>query len=200
MLAPRALNTTKNPVNFCSTYLSPVPYFRPGSDKSTPEELDPYHLFFKKRALYIEGYSWTENGIRMYRVNRIRGIRFTPMYFSVRGNYDFAIRHRNAFSAFPGEHTEKVAVRFSSKARPYIEESLWHHSQVITRENDGAIRFEVEVAEPREVMWWTFQWGAEAEVLEPGWLREEAKKEIQKMGSRYDVSSSRSFFTNGFNT
>ncbi|MEA3385841.1 MAG: hypothetical protein U9Q89_05245, partial [Thermodesulfobacteriota bacterium] len=22
---PRALNTTKNPVNFCSTYLSPVP-------------------------------------------------------------------------------------------------------------------------------------------------------------------------------
>jgi len=136
----------------------------------------------------------------MYRVNRIRGIRFTPMYFSVRGNYDFAIRHRNAFSAFPGEHTEKVAVRFSSKARPYIEESLWHHSQVITRENDGAIRFEVEVAEPREVMWWTFQWGAEAEVLEPGWLRKEAKKEIQKMGSRYDVSSSRSFFTNGFKT
>ena len=26
MLAPRALNTTKNPINFCSTYLSPVPY------------------------------------------------------------------------------------------------------------------------------------------------------------------------------
>ena len=25
MLALRALNTTKNPVNFCSTYLSPVP-------------------------------------------------------------------------------------------------------------------------------------------------------------------------------
>jgi len=25
MLAPRALNTTKNPINFCSTYLSPVP-------------------------------------------------------------------------------------------------------------------------------------------------------------------------------
>jgi len=25
MLAPCALNTTKNPVNFCSTYFSPVP-------------------------------------------------------------------------------------------------------------------------------------------------------------------------------
>jgi len=31
MLAPRALNTTKNPVNFCSTYLSPVPYLRKSS-------------------------------------------------------------------------------------------------------------------------------------------------------------------------
>jgi len=29
MLAPRALNTTKNPINFCSTYLSPVPSHRP---------------------------------------------------------------------------------------------------------------------------------------------------------------------------
>ncbi len=175
-------------------------YLRPESGKSTPEELDPYYLFFKRRALYVEGYSWTEKGIRMYRVNRIKAVGFTPMHCPVREDYDFARRHKNAFSVFPGEETEKVAVRFGPRARPYIEESLWHHSQVISKEKDGAIRFEVDVAEPREVMWWAFQWGAEAEILEPGWLREEAKKGIQKMSGRYDVSSSRSFFTNGFKT
>ncbi|MBN1841076.1 MAG: WYL domain-containing protein [Deltaproteobacteria bacterium] len=161
-------------------------YLRPESDKPTPEELDPYHLFFKRRALYVEGYSWTEKGIRMYRVNRIKAVRFTPMQFTVRQDYDFARRHKNAFSAFPGEQTEKVAVRFSPKVRPYIEESLWHYSQVISKEKDGTIRFEVDVAEPREVMWWAFQWGAEAEILEPGWLREEAKREMIKMSKRYD--------------
>jgi len=156
-------------------------YLRPESDKPTPEELDPYHVFFKRRALYVEGFSWTEKGIRMYRVNRIKAVRFTPMHSPIREDYNFARRHKNAFSVFPGERTEKVAVRFSPKVRPYVEESLWHHSQIIRREKGGTIRFEVQVAEPREVMWWAFQWGAEAEILEPGWLREEAKREVGRM-------------------
>lgn len=75
-------------------------------NKPTTEKSEPYHLFFKRLALYVEGYSWTE----------------------------------------------KVAVRFSPKVRPYIEKSLWHHSQIISKENDGAIRFEVDAAEPREVI------------------------------------------------
>jgi len=35
MLAPRALNTTKNPINFCSTYLSPVPNCQQGYHDNT---------------------------------------------------------------------------------------------------------------------------------------------------------------------
>jgi hypothetical protein len=49
---------------------------------------------------------------------------------------------------------------------------------LIKREKDGAILFHVDVAESMEVMWWAFQWGADAEILEPGWLREEAKKTV----------------------
>jgi len=42
MLAPRALNTTKNPVNFCSTYLSPVPYFSPVPNRGIMMERKKY--------------------------------------------------------------------------------------------------------------------------------------------------------------
>jgi len=81
--------------------------------------------------------------------------------------------------------TRGVTVRFSKKARPFIEESLWHHSQEIKREKDGSILFRADVAEPREVLWWALQWGADAEILEPKELREEAKKTIERMMMLY---------------
>ena len=50
---------------------------------------------------------------------------------------------------------------------------------------NGYIRFEVDVAEPREVMWWAFFWGSNLEIIEQGWLREYAKKEIGEMSQIY---------------
>lgn len=160
-------------------------YQRPELAEPTKEVLDPYHLFFKRRAIYVEGFSWNERSIRMYRLNRVKKIEFETKGFAVNEGYDFGKRYRNAFSAFPGEETETVIVRFSAKVRPFIEESLWHHSQRIIEEMDGAIRFQVEVAEPREVMWWAFCWGAEAEILEPEWLRKDASEAVSRMIAIY---------------
>ncbi|MCX8045104.1 MAG: WYL domain-containing protein [Desulfobacterota bacterium] len=162
-----------------------IRYQAPDLDKPSDIELDPYHLFFQRRALYVEGFSWKDRAIRMYRLNRILSVGFTPMCFTVPEDYNFSARYKNAFSVFPGEQSHKVCVLFSKRARPYIEESLWHNSQKITRNNDGSITFEVRVAEPREVMWWAFQWGAEAEIIEPIWLREEAKKAVAGMAEQY---------------
>jgi predicted DNA-binding transcriptional regulator YafY len=164
-----------------------IHYQRPDQDSPTREVIDPYHLFFKRRALYVEGYSCTENGIRMYRLSRIRDVEFKEKGFAVRPGYNFGRRYRNAFSAFPGESSQHVKVRFSRKIRPYIEESMWHYTQKTTRQPDGSVIFEADVAEPREVLWWTFFWGAGAEILEPEWLRDMAKDTIRKMEERYEI-------------
>lgn len=167
-------------------------YRRPAQDAPSLEELDPYHLFFKRRALYVEGYSWTEQGVRVYRLNRIGEVSFKSKGFSVREDYDFGKRYKNAFSVFGGENAERVKVRFDKKTRMYIEETLWHHSQRITENrDDGGIFFEVDVAYPREVMWWAFFWGEGAEILWPPWLRAEAKETVQKMAAAYGKEPSR---------
>lgn len=163
-------------------------YQRPGDAESRLYRIDPYHLFFRRRALYMEGYSCDEQGIRMYRLNRAQSVRLVERGFAVRPDYDFGRRHRNAFSVFAGESTEPVVVRFSARTRPYIQEALWHHSQHITEEPDGGIRFSVKVAEPREVMWWSFFWGDGAEILSPEWLRAEARETAERMARRYAAS------------
>lgn len=166
-------------------------YKKPLDSQPEREELDPYHLFFQDRSLYVEGYACLRRDVRMFRLNRIRDIAFTPIRFSIPDDYDFGKRYRNAFSVFGGTTTQRVVVRFTAHIRPYIEETLWHHSQVVTIENGGFIRFEVQVAEPREVLWWAFRWGAGAEILEPAWLREKAKCEVEKMAGMYGRAGSR---------
>ena len=54
MLAPRALNTTKNPVNFCSTYLSPVPYRHVAcwTCRKGEIEIEVYYVGSREKAPY----------------------------------------------------------------------------------------------------------------------------------------------------
>jgi predicted DNA-binding transcriptional regulator YafY len=135
--------------------------------------LDPYQIYFKRRALYLDAYSVEEKGYRVYRVNRIKRLQALPMIVPRRADYSFGSRHRDSFSVFVGDKVENVKIRFSKKIAPYIKETCWHLSQKISNQKDGNILFEVEVSEPKEVGWWVMQWGDEAEVLEPKHLRDE---------------------------
>ena len=160
-------------------------YSKPSSSAPSVYEIDPYCLTVQHRSLYLEAYSVDRRAIRTYRVNRIREIQFTPMHFCRQEDYDFGKRNRWTFSVFAGENPQQVTVRFTPHARPYIEESFWHHSQKVTKTDNGSILFTVTVAEPREVLWWALGWGSDAEIIEPEWLRTEAREEVERMGRCY---------------
>lgn len=136
--------------------------------------IDPYQIFFKRRALYLDACVVHERQVNMFRVNRIKRVSFlgvrvaTPLV-----PYNFRERHRHSFSVFVGNPPQRVRIRFRPAVRQYITETRWHTSQQIDDLSDGSFIFTVEVSEPREVGWWVLQWGANAEVLEPESLRQE---------------------------
>jgi predicted DNA-binding transcriptional regulator YafY len=148
--------------------------------------LDPYQIYFKRRALYLDAYYPEAGAYRVFRVNRVSAVRFTGVGFTRHADYNFAQRHRHSFSVFVGDTTQWVRVRFTKRIAPLIREACWHHSQQLTEESDGSLLFEVEVNEPREVGWWVLQWGAEAEVLEPESLRQELRETAQRLVGLYE--------------
>ena len=147
--------------------------------------IDPYTIFPKRRALYLDAYSEKHGEVRMFRLNRIRDIKPTDKIVPVRGDYSFSERHKWSFSVFTGGKPQPVRVKFGKRIALYIRESPWHPSQRITDLPGGDIILELKVAEPREVMWWALQWGAEAEILEPKWLRGEVIKVLNKSLENY---------------
>jgi predicted DNA-binding transcriptional regulator YafY len=147
--------------------------------------IDPYQLFFKRRALYLDAYDKGARDLRVFRVNRIKQVELTGVRGVMVTDYSFARRFQDSFSAFVGEGTTTVKVRFTKKIAPYIRESLWHWSQQLTALPDGGLLCEVCVSYPKEVAWWAMSWGSEAAVLEPPELRAYVADEVRKLVGLY---------------
>lgn len=162
-----------------------IAYHHYDQDTVWPHEIDPYQLFFKRRALYLDAYDKAARAFRVFRVNRIKQVQFLGVRGMVVSDYSFAERFHDTFSAFVGEGATAVKVRFTKRIAPYIRESLWHGSQLITPLPDGGILYEVHVGYPREVAWWAMSWGSEAEIIEPSELRAYVAEEVRKMAVVY---------------
>jgi predicted DNA-binding transcriptional regulator YafY len=154
---------------------------------ATPKdyEIDPYQMYFKRRALYLDAYCPETKDYRVFRLNRVSDVRFTDMGFTRHPDYNFTERHKPSFSVFVGDKVHLVRVRFSKERAPYIREACWHRSQQLTPQPDGSLLFEVEVNDPREVGWWVLQWGADAEVLEPQSLRQQMRETVKRLMGLY---------------
>lgn len=148
-------------------------------------EFDPYTIFPRKNGLYVEGYSLAHRDYRMFRINRIKDIKFTQFVLPRYDNYSFKERHKDSFGVFIGNETTKVKIRFSKSVAKFMGESPWASRGKITKFSNGNILYEINTSYPREVMWWALGWGAEAEVLQPEWLRGEVVKTLDKMTEIY---------------
>ncbi len=157
-----------------------------------PWTIDPYQIFFKRRALYLDACVIDTRQVWMFRINRIHQVTFLGVQVTEPlVPYNFHQRHRHSFSVFVGDVPQRVRVRFNPSVNPsirqYITETLWHSSQQIEELADDRFIFEVEVSEPREVGWWALQWGACAEVLEPAGLRREVGETVQGLVEIYGI-------------
>ncbi len=126
-------------------------------------EIDPLHLVFLHRALYL--YARIPNHEPVYRtycVNRIRTVQYTALRFPATAfNEGFFDELNNAFACQPGATTQKITLRFSGESATRVARTLWHHSQRIVRDGHDAILFTVHVANPEEVEEWARQYSGE---------------------------------------
>ncbi len=151
-------------------------------------EIDPYLLYVREGALYLDGYHWERRAVRCLKVCRIRQVWPTAVGFTNLHGYSYEERRRNSFCVVATEREpETVRFRFSPMAAAHIREGYHSPSQKLTEHPDGSLTFEVTVSEPREVLWWAMRWGGDFEVLEPGWLRDEAVEKVREMAGVYGM-------------
>ncbi|ACB84401.1 helix-turn-helix transcriptional regulator [Natranaerobius thermophilus] len=146
--------------------------------------VDPYGVFFKKRAWYMVGYCHRHLDIRIFKCNRIKKIKSLPDMYDIPNDFDLEEFLSDSFELMKGEPT-KIKIKFTQEVASLIEETVFYKKEKKFR-NNGDIIYELEVANWREVFSWVLSFGRKAEILEPGWMREKMINELELMKVMYD--------------
>ena len=161
-----------------------IRYASRSSGKITEREIDPYALVFRKHSWYLIGKCHVRQDVRKFKVTRILSVMFTQLRFPEPKDFSLAEYTRGWWEVFGGEPVN-VAVRFKRRIADLIRERPPRPGQSIQELSGGDVIYRVNVRGIREISWWIMQYGPDAEVLEPGELRELMKDSAEKMMKVY---------------
>ena len=159
-------------------------YAKKGKGAAEPYEVDPYTLVFHKGGIYLLGLALNRTGMRLFALERIRGIEVTRQRFEIPEGYQPEAHFENAFGLVR-DNTMKVRVRFSPEVAHTITERTWRPGQLITTDSDGRVTLEFDAAGEMELVAWILSYGMHAEVLAPTELRQEVKRHVREMRNFY---------------
>ena len=92
---------------------------------------------------------------------------------------------RQNFGLMSGEKSTEVCLKFAPDMSSWISEQIWHKKQAVSIDSNGNLFLRIPVADFREIRREILKFGANLEVLSPEELRNEIKKEIEKMSAVY---------------
>jgi len=159
-------------------------YYSMSGRRETKRTVDPYRIWFFKGSFYLVGFCHLRNEVRIFSVDRIKKLSVTEKRFTVREDFDFDAFMQSGFGVAGGV-PETVRVEFDESVARYIEDKVWHASQKISRNGDGSVGFEANVALTPELKSWILNWGSHARVLEPEALRADIRTEAEKIAGLY---------------
>jgi predicted DNA-binding transcriptional regulator YafY len=120
----------------------------------------------------------------MFALDRIRDLELTDQTFAIPEDFSVQEYLGDSLHLERGEPVE-VAIKFDSYQARWIRERVWHSSQSIEELPDGSLMLRMVVGSLGEVKRWAMSFGSRAEVLEPERLREEIRREIERVGEVY---------------
>jgi proteasome accessory factor B len=159
-------------------------YAKMGTAEIEEYEVDPYTLVFHKGGIYLLGNAHNRSGMRLFALERIRGVEITRQRFEIPDTYQPEAHFSGAFGLV-SDTPMKVRVRFSAEISHTVADRIWMPGQKISTDSERRMCVEFEAAGQMELVSWILSYGVHAEVLEPAELRREVKRQVKGMREFY---------------
>ena len=142
--------------------------------EATDRVIAPYSLAFANGMWYVVSYCERSAGMRVFRLDRVEDAErlaeaFDPPATSV---VDAVLRD----GPFHTDRPERMRVRYSPRVARWIAER-----EGASLAADGSLTAERPLADPAWGVRHVLQYGPDAEVLEPTWMRERVAARLRKM-------------------
>jgi proteasome accessory factor B len=163
---------------------APAPYApdaAPRAARVRPYLIEPS---LQTHALYLIGWDETRNGMRTFKIERIRDVSLTPDGFEAPGAEIDGMFER-AWDIIADQDPVEVVLRFSPAVASRVGEARWHPTETVSEEPDGSLVWRATVAGPIEIRLWILSWGDDVEVLEPPELRDDVAGRLARATALY---------------
>ncbi len=154
-----------------------IDYWSAGRNELTTRRIDPMVVFFALGAWYVGAYCHRAGDERMFRVDRIRGLRSTGEHFEADPT---AFESGEVYNPEPTD--PRVTLRLAPAAA-WVAEA--HPTQSVTERPDGTLDVTLIVSERAWLDRLLLRLGPDAEVVEPHALRTAGAAAAQRVLGRY---------------
>jgi predicted DNA-binding transcriptional regulator YafY len=145
--------------------------------------IEPYGLFFAKRSWYLVANKRPGQGMRQYKLARIRQVSLGEQAFTLPRGWTVDGYLRNSWEIIVEDKaaTTRVVIDLDASVAGNTIETRWHPSQTVDVRPDGSARLAFSVAGTEEVFWWVMGMGSRARVVAPAELRGRVRAEVEAM-------------------
>lgn len=145
----------------------------------TRRRVEPMRLRFKGGNWYLHGYCLTRGDYRLFRLNRMEDLRLEPETFELRGELPDSMEP----PAAEATSLVELELRFSPQATSRVRDSF--HPRLVVPQEDGSLLVRVSFPGDQWMMGFLLSFGAQVEVLSPGWVRDLLREESEKIQNLY---------------
>ena len=148
----------------------------------------PYEFTYHHGSIYLIAHDPEAEKIKHYKLDRVEDVEVS--LFPFRRPPDFDVREHllPSFGVYLTDGPLRtIKVRFAPAVARYVQESEWHDRQTVTKQRDGSLLAEIQLASTEEYRSWILSFGRKAVILEPEDLRREIAEELQTTLLAYET-------------
>lgn len=168
-----------------SCHLLTFCYYSPLAGACTARTVEPHHMVNYMGAWHLIAWCRVRNDWRDFHLARVSLAHLEDETFTPRSEAAWRPWLDDTFGIFQNRQRFEVTIRFSAERARWVREELWHHGQSMTELETGELELTVPVSHEAEILMEVLKHGSHAEVIEPQWLRERVREEIEGMRKKY---------------
>ncbi|MDR7135471.1 putative DNA-binding transcriptional regulator YafY [Lysobacter niastensis] len=156
------------------------------TDEKTRRTVSPQRLTHYRENWYLDAWDHGREALRSFAVDRIGGAKLLDDAVRDVPDEELDRQLASSYGIFSGEPKGWATIVFSAKAARWVADEHWHSQQQGRFLSDGRYELKVPYSTGRELLMDVMHYGADAEILEPASLREQARALLSLALSNYD--------------
>jgi len=156
------------------------------TDEITRRKVSPQRITHYRDNWYLDAWDHDREALRSFAVDRISQARQLDEPAQDLEEAVLDQHLASSYGIFSGEPKGWATIIFSPKVARWVADEHWHSRQQGRFLPDGRYELKVPYSVPRELLMDVLHYGADAEIVEPAILREQAKTHLALALAQYD--------------